>query len=255
MTDPVNYDLIAPAYDRRYERNRFDGIAAVLDRFIGQTHSVDVAEVGCGTGHWLAPLRGRVHTVAGLDLSPNMLQRARTAAPAALLARGRAERLPWATGAFDRVFCINALHHFDDAGTFMLEARRVLRPGGGLLTVGLDPHAHLDRWWIYDYFPGSLQADRARYPPAAMIRERLEAAGFTQAATEIAQHIRATMPFAVAAEQGLIDRHSSSQLMVISDGEYEDGLQRLSAEQPALETDLSLYATTGWTSPASAGAA
>lgn len=143
MTQSVNYDLVAPAYDKRYKRNRFDGVEAVLRRFIGESVSVEVAEVGCGTGHWLAQLCGRVHTVAGLDLSPEMLQRARTAAPCTLLVRGRAERLPWATGAFDRLFCINAMHHFDDAQAFMLEARRVLRPGGAVLTIGLDPHTGL----------------------------------------------------------------------------------------------------------------
>lgn len=253
MTPPVNYDLVAPAYDQRYARTRYDGVEAVLRRFIGQSRSVAVAEAGCGTGHWLAQLRDRVDAVAGLDVSPNMLQRARAAAPAALLARGRAERLPWVSGAFDRLFCINALHHFDDATAFMLEARRVLRPGGALLTVGLDPHTRLDKWWIYDYFPGALEADLARYPPTTLIRERLETAGFTNAATETAQHISREVAFNVATEQGLLDRHSTSQLMVISDAEYEKGLQRLRVEQPTLRADLRLYATVGWVSPASRG--
>jgi hypothetical protein len=54
VTHSVNYDLVAPAYDKRYERNRYDGVEAFLRRFIGDTESVAVAEVGCGTGHWLA---------------------------------------------------------------------------------------------------------------------------------------------------------------------------------------------------------
>ena len=68
-------------------------------------------------------------------------------------------------------------------------------------------------------FPGALQADRARYVPTTMIRERLEAAGFTKATTEIAQHIPAETPFNVATEHGLTDRRSTSQLMVISHAE------------------------------------
>jgi ubiquinone/menaquinone biosynthesis C-methylase UbiE len=246
MTQPVDYDVVAPSYDKRYERNRYDGVRAVLRRFVGEPGSADAAEVGCGTGHWLADLHGRVRRAAGLDLSAEMLQRARTAAPSARIVRGRAENLPWAAESFDRLFSINAMHHFSDADAFMVEARRVLRPNGAVLIIGLDPHARLDTWWIYDYFPAALKADRARYLSTATIRERLEAAGFVETATELAQHMPATIPFALAMERGLADRRSTSQLMVISDVDYEEGLQRLRAEQPILHADLRLHATVGW---------
>jgi ubiquinone/menaquinone biosynthesis C-methylase UbiE len=239
----VDYDVVAPAYDRRYERNRFDGVEATLHRFIDDAGCTDAVEVGCGTGHWLSALGGRSCTVAGLDLSAEMLHRARSAAPFARLVRGRAEQLPWAAASFDRLFCVNALHHFDDAGAFMVEAHRVLRPGGALLTVGLDPHTHLDSWWIYDYFPAALEADRARYAPTARIRERMEAAGFLDPVTEVAQHLPAAVPFAAATERGMVDRRSTSQLMVVSDADYEEGVRRLRADRPVLHADLRLYAT------------
>jgi hypothetical protein len=78
-----------------------------------------------------------------------------------------------------------------------------------------------------------------------VIRERLHAAGFEETMTEVAQHIPATVPFAVAIERGVIDRHATSQLMVLSDAEYDEGLARLRAEQPILHADLRLYATFG----------
>jgi ubiquinone/menaquinone biosynthesis C-methylase UbiE len=136
MTQRVD-DVVAPRYDKRYEAHRFDGIEAVLHRFVGDSRCLDVAEVGCGTGHWLAGRQQRVRTAAGLDVSAEMLRRVRTAVLIALVARGRAEHLPWNTGGFDRVFCINAMHHFNDSDAFLREARRVLRPRGGLLIIGL----------------------------------------------------------------------------------------------------------------------
>jgi SAM-dependent methyltransferase len=242
----VDYDVVAPGYDRRYQRTRFPGVETVLRRFISESQRADVAEVGCGTGHWLAWMRRHVRTIAGLDPAARMLQRARTAAPDALLVRGRAEQLPWTAESFHRLCCINALHHFDDGPAFMREGRRVLRQGGGMLIIGLDPHTRLDAWWVYDYFPGALEADRARYPAAAGIRAGLEALGFSDTSTEVAQHLRIELPFAEAAAQGLLDRGSTSQLMVISDDEYDAGLRRLQSERPILEADLRLYATVGW---------
>lgn len=249
MTKPIDYDGVAPAYDKRYERNRYDGVEATLRRFVDGPGSVRAAEAGCGTGHWLAEIANRVSTAVGIDRSWEMLQRARTTAPGALLLHGRAEKLPLMAHSLDRLFCINALHHFDDAEAFIIEARRVLRPDGAILIVGLDPHTGLDRWWIYDYIPAALEADRKRYLPTDAIRSRLEAAGFAPTRTELAQHIGAEVSFERAMARGMVERSATSQLMVVNDEDYEAGLRQLIAEQPILRSDLRVYATIGWIRP------
>jgi SAM-dependent methyltransferase len=174
-----------------------------------------------------------------------MLQAAAVAAPGSLLIRARAENMPLASAHFDRVFCIYALHHFGDARAFAREARRVLRPGGAVMVVGLDPHTALDQWWIYDYFPSALAADRARYPSTPTIRALLETVGFSSLTTSVAQHIATALPFPLAVERGYVDRRSTSQLMVISAAEYDAGLQRMIAEQPVLRAELRVFATIG----------
>jgi ubiquinone/menaquinone biosynthesis C-methylase UbiE len=237
----VDYDDVASVYDRRYDINQHEGTLASLTEFAGT--GLDVLEVGCGTGHWLVALDGRARMLAGVDQSDRMLRSARAASPDALLVRGRAEVLPFRSRSVDRLFAINAFHHFADKAAFAVEARRTLRPGGAAMTIGLDPHAGGDQWWVYDYFPASLEADRERYPPTRWIREVFAAAGFTDATTSVAQHIPAERPFAVALEQGLLDRRSTSQLMVISDADYEAGRRRLEEDEPVLRSDLRLYMT------------
>lgn len=239
----VDYDLVAHGYDARYGQNRYDGIGDYLRRFLAQRRGV-IAEVGCGTGHWLAALlREEVGTLVGLDVSAGMLNRARQAAPAALLVRGTAMRLPWASGAFDAVYCVHALHHFEDKAAFLAECRRVLRPGGAFLTIGLDPHQGDDRWWVYDFFPAALIADRSRYQAASQTRAMLAALGFSHASTELAQHLPAEVSYESAQRRGILERQSTSQLMVISDHDYEAGVQRMRSERPVLRADLHLYAT------------
>jgi ubiquinone/menaquinone biosynthesis C-methylase UbiE len=243
---PVDYDSVASDYNRRYETNAFEGIRATLRGFVADSHG-PVVEVGCGTGHWIGELAGAgVPYVVGLDLSLGMLRRARAALPLAPFVRGAAEALPFADGSLDRLFCVNALHHFPTPSRFIAECRRVLRPGGGVLTIGLDPHVGQDQWWIYEYFPSALDADRRRYPSAPTIRAWFAAEGFERRTTTIAQHIPGAEPFDLALERGRLDRNSTSQLLVISDEAYEAGRARLLAERPALRADLRLYASTAW---------
>ncbi len=59
MRKSVNYDIIAPVYDRRYEENDYSGVERALLDFIGEDQSAQILEVGCGTGHWLTLLDRR----------------------------------------------------------------------------------------------------------------------------------------------------------------------------------------------------
>jgi ubiquinone/menaquinone biosynthesis C-methylase UbiE len=109
-----------------------------------------VLDVACGTGivaRNVAPYLGVEGRVIGIDLNPNMLAVARSAAEREDLAiewrEGRAEKLPFPDGSFDLVLCQFGLNLFTDQHTALREMRRVLRAGGRVvLSVwqGLDRH-------------------------------------------------------------------------------------------------------------------
>jgi SAM-dependent methyltransferase len=97
-----------------------------------------VIDVGCGTGRALPALRQAVGphgTVIGVDLTPEMLRRARTpgcAAHAALILAD-ARHLPFASASADAVFAAGLIMHLPDADAGLRELARITRPGGLLI--------------------------------------------------------------------------------------------------------------------------
>jgi ubiquinone/menaquinone biosynthesis C-methylase UbiE len=253
MSVVTNYDAVAAGYDRRYQIFDYGEVEAALMAFLGEQPVSGILEVGCGTGHWLRAMAGRASRIAGVDLSREMIVRARSTR--SLLALARAEALPWIDASFDRLVCVNALHHFADRSRFFAEARRVLKPGGGLFTIGLDPHADRDAWWVYDYFPETRDIDRQRFAPVRTLRGETARAGFDWCESREAQTFEHVMPAEEAFARGLVDPQFTSQLAVISQEAFDAGAARLRERMTdsardgnplMLASELHLFTVTAW---------
>ena len=96
---------------------------------------------------------------------------------------------------------------------------------------------------MYDYFPEARAADLRRYLSTERIRAMLTGAGFVAPSSDVVQHLPAERGYDQAVAAGLLGRHSTSQLMVISDAAYEAGCRRLAEARPVLRSDLRLFGT------------
>jgi SAM-dependent methyltransferase len=192
-------------------------------------------------------MRPHARRIVGVEPAMPMLERA-----SGLRVRAVAEHLPFPDASFDRIVCVNALHHFTDRTRFFREARRLLRPGGGVMSIGKDPFAERDTWWVYDYFPETREIDRARFAPVRILRGELAAAGFTWAESFEADRIELVHSAAEALATGVVDPAFTSQLTVLSPEEFAAGAGRIREANGAangdlqLTSDFCLFATVGW---------
>jgi demethylmenaquinone methyltransferase/2-methoxy-6-polyprenyl-1,4-benzoquinol methylase len=134
------FDRIARLYDRAAPRTDPEPLWAGLARADRPVERV--LDLAGGTGRAAravsAPGTGwRVPDAVVVDASAPMLRRAAGRGTAAV--RGDAGRLPLRESSVDAVVVLDALHHLPDPAAALVEATRVLRPGGVLVIREFDP--------------------------------------------------------------------------------------------------------------------
>ena len=181
------YDKISRVYDLLAEHSEGPVRRAGLDKLDARPGE-KVLEIGFGTGHCLVSLAqsvGPTGKVYGLDLSEGMLRVARDnlhkagLAERVELACGDAERLPYPSDGLDAIFMSFALELFDtpEIPKVLAECKRVLRPGGRIVVVGVSKEGeggvilHVFEW-THRHFPNLVDCR------PILVRQALEEAGF-----------------------------------------------------------------------------
>ena len=118
-----------------------------IERFLPEGRSLDILDVGTGTGFFAILLAEKGHRVEGIDLTPAMLEEARWIAKQRNLditfREMDAQNLDYPNDSFDVVISRNLTWTLPDPESAYAEWFRVLKPGGVLLNFDAEYAAHV----------------------------------------------------------------------------------------------------------------
>jgi len=136
------YDEFSKVYEKHRRPNEADGYHALVDDLEVELcarygSGKDILECGCGTGLILERLDRFARRAAGIDLSPGMLELARSRGLE--VKEGSVTDLPFEDATFDVTCSFKVLAHVPDIGRALAEMARVTRPGGVILAEFYNP--------------------------------------------------------------------------------------------------------------------
>lgn len=153
----VDYD----AYRRQFgirSRTWHDSCSWLTDQGLLAKHAelcdvpqdARMLDVCCGSGVVGHAFKGKVDSIVGLDITPEMVRLASTRLD--VVHEGTVYDLPFAADSFDIVVNREVLHLLPNPEKPVSEIFRVLRPGGQFIVGQIVPYSDVDAFWMFRVF-------------------------------------------------------------------------------------------------------
>tara|TARA_Y100000590_G_scaffold331229_1_gene376363 strand:- start:291 stop:1025 length:735 start_codon:yes stop_codon:yes gene_type:complete len=129
--------------EKSYDKLFYELSKSITD----QNREIKIIDLGCGTGSLTKKLNAITNNIYGCDISPKSINIASNLYPEIKFSVEDIENLTFEDNFFDVVIFSGVLHHFDNLDKALLEAKRILKPGGFLFSF--DPNLHNLFFWLY----------------------------------------------------------------------------------------------------------
>ena len=164
-----SFDAWATTYDeevRDSEWFAYERAWAFVRRWAGEgaesRNRLRVADVGCGTGAFLARWASIGASVVGVEPSAGMRAVAATRLPPGAVRDGHLTEIPLPDAHVDAIEVTYAMSHLDAAGktAALAELRRVVRPGGVVVVVDVGVNGPADLARVREVLTAAGKADQ-----------------------------------------------------------------------------------------------
>jgi SAM-dependent methyltransferase len=197
MPDGSNADDVRARFGATAERvadharEQIETVREQLRSFVAPSGGERALDSGTGAGTLALALAPLVRAVVGVDIVPELLERARENAPENVtFVEGDATSLPFDAGSFDLSCSRRTLHHISHPEAAIAELARVTAPGGQVFVddqiAPVDPLAALE----LDRFERARDPSHTRTLPDVDLRQLFEANGLVLIRSRFQTHRR-----------------------------------------------------------------
>lgn len=230
MSAKESFRQMAPVYDkyRKPDELILRLLSEEIQKLAGTVGNLSMLDVGCGTGGYSIPLAKQFAIkLTGIDVSKEMLARARSKHSNGNWILGDIESIDFEENSFDVVLMSYVLHHMRDYKRTLKTVYKILKSASGLLFIVTDDHDQFYSSFYHKYVPKIMEIDLNRFPKVNELCNYLRSINFKVRVKKVRhkQYISCEEDIEKLIEQGKARYFST--LTLLTDKELDEGLKRM----------------------------
>lgn len=168
------YDKIGIGYDSTRSADKYI-LSRIVD-LLDASKGAKILDIACGTGNYTTGVQKNGYNMIGIDISEEMLNYAKEKSSEITWIESDVLELPFEEKSFDGAMCTLAIHHFSDLKLAFKNIYRVMR--NGKFVIMTCSHRQIKNYWLYRYFPKTLDVMMTYMPDYDVVVDSLVCAGF-----------------------------------------------------------------------------